>query len=162
MPDHQLTVDRIQLAVQDRQATAAAWAKLLDAVVVREDRVATLSCHRTVLAVGTSEVELLAADGTGPVHDAGPGLFAAGFASDDVVALRDHLRSHGVEMASEGDQIFIAAGASFSNDGRVEVDGSGKVDVPNDRGIWKALVECFPVLREMELRVGLGSEAARM
>ena len=77
MPDHQLTVDRIQLAVHDRRATAAAWEKLLDAAVVREDRVAALSCHRTVLAVGTSEVELLTADGAGPVHDAGPGLFAA-------------------------------------------------------------------------------------
>ncbi len=119
MPDHQLTVDRIQLAVHDRRATAAAWEKLLDAAVVREDRVAALSCHRTVLAVGTSEVELLTADGAGPVHDAGPGLFAAGFASDDVDSLRDHLQSHGVEVACEGDQIFIAARALDSQGLRV-------------------------------------------
>ena len=119
MPNHQLTVDRIQLAVHDRPAAAAAWEKLLDAAVVREDRVAALGCHRTVLAVGTSEVELLEADGAGPVHEAGPGLFAAGFASDDVVTLRDHLRSHGVEMASQGDQIFIAADALDSQGLRV-------------------------------------------
>ena len=119
MPEHQLTVDRIQLAVQDLPAASAAWEKLLDAAVVREDRVAALGCHRTVLAVGTSEVELLEADGAGPVREAGPGLFAAGFASDDVDALRDHLRSHGVEMASEGDQVFIAADALDSRGLRV-------------------------------------------
>lgn len=111
MPDHKLSLDRIQLVVVDRAGAAAAWERLLDAAVVREDRVAALGCRRTVLAVGASEVELLEADGAGPVHEAGPGLFAAGFASDDLDALRDHLRSHGVEMASEGDQLFVPPAA---------------------------------------------------
>lgn len=119
MPEGPLSVDRIQLAVHDRPAAAAAWVKLLDAAVVREDRVAALGCRRTVLAVGTSEVELLEADGPGPVHEAGPGLFAAGFATGDLPGLTDHLRSHGVELASEGDQVFIAADALDSQGLRV-------------------------------------------
>ena len=88
-----LSVDRIQLAVRDRGAAAAAWEQLLDAAVVREDRVQPLACRRTLLAVGTSEVELLEADGDGPVREAGPGLFAAGFASDDLPGLIDRLRT---------------------------------------------------------------------
>jgi hypothetical protein len=103
-----LRVDRIQLAVPDRSAAAAAWERLLDAAVVREDRVALLASRRTVLAVGASEVELLEADGDGPVRQSGPGLFAAGFASDDLPALVDQLRSHGVEPTREGEQVFVA------------------------------------------------------
>jgi len=97
--------------VHDRPTVAAAWQKLLDAAIVREDQLATLACRRTVLAVGTSEVELLEADGTGPVRQAGPGLFAAGFASPDLPALGNQLRGLGVEVESEGDQLFVAADA---------------------------------------------------
>ena len=124
MSNHPLRVDRIQLAVRDRAVTAAAWHSLLDSAVVREDRVAALNCHRTVLAVGTSEVELLEADGTGPVQAAGVGLFAAGFASDDLLALRDHLRSQAVAMASEGNQLFIAPDALQSQGLRVVLSPS--------------------------------------
>ena len=119
MPHDRLTIDRIQLAVRDRPAVADAWSRLLDAAVVREDRVAALGCRRTVLAVGTSEVELLEDDQPGPVREAGPGLFAAGFASEDLDALRDHLQSNGVAMASEGDQLFVSAEALDSQGLRV-------------------------------------------
>jgi hypothetical protein len=103
-----LRVDRIQLAVSDRAEATGAWERLLDAAVVREDRVAALACRRTVLAVGTSEVELLEADGSGPVADFGLGLFAAGFESDALEALRDHLEGRGVEATAEGEQLFVA------------------------------------------------------
>ena len=106
-----LTVDRIQLAVDDRAATAEAWSRLLDAAIVREDRVEPLGCLRTTLAVGTSEVELLEANADGPVRDAGLGLFAAGVASDDLPGLVDHLRSHGVLMTPHEDQLFVPANA---------------------------------------------------
>lgn len=103
----QLRVDRIQLAVHDRSAAASAWETLLDAAVLREDRVRSLACRRTVLAVGTSEVELLEADGDGPVAEAGRGLFAAGFASSELDALRTHLEARGVAATAEGEQLFI-------------------------------------------------------
>ena len=103
-----LRVDRIQLVTADRAVTASAWERLLDAAVVREDRVRSLACRRSVLAVGTSEVELLEADGAGAVADAGPGLFAAGFEATDLPALGRHLASRGVEAVAEGDQLFVA------------------------------------------------------
>jgi hypothetical protein len=102
-----ITIDRIQLSVVDRPGVAARWQELLDASVVREDAVKALGCRRTVLAVGTSEVELLEADGAGPVHEAGPGLFAAGFASRDPDALASRLADHGVELARENGQVFV-------------------------------------------------------
>ena len=114
MSDPSLRIDRIQLVVSNRPSVAAAWQRLLDAAVVREDRVATLGCQRTVLAVGSSEVELLEVDGPGSVRQAGPGLFAAGFASRDIVALGERLESLGVEIESEGDQLFVAPDALAS------------------------------------------------
>jgi hypothetical protein len=108
-------VDRIQLAVIDRTAVARAWEDLLDASVVCEDQVKALACRRTVLAVGTSEVELLEADGAGPVHEAGPGLFAAGFASPDPEALGSRLAERGIELARENGQIFVTPAALGGN-----------------------------------------------
>jgi hypothetical protein len=101
-------IDRIQLVVSDRAATAAAWERLVSAAPVREDRVAALGCLRTVLAAGTSEIELLEADGAGPVQEAGPGLFAAGFEVADLPALRAKLEDRGVALAEEAGQLFVA------------------------------------------------------
>ena len=103
-----LTIDRIQLAVHDRSEAARAFEQLLDAAIVGEDQVKCLGCRRTTLAVGTSQVELLEASGAGPVQQAGPGLFAAGFASQNVAMLRAHLESQGIAVTSEGEQLFMA------------------------------------------------------
>jgi hypothetical protein len=103
-----LEIDRIQIVVPDRPEAAARWQRLLDAELVREDRVAALGCRRSVLAVGTSEVELLCADGAGAVEQAGPGLFAAGFGVDDTSALESRLTGRGVEVTRQGEQLFIA------------------------------------------------------
>jgi hypothetical protein len=116
-----LSIDRIQLAVDDRPAAAAAWERLLGAAVVREDAIRSLACRRTVLAVGTSEVELLEADGAGPVEKAGLGLFAAGFATSDPKALREHLETRGVDATAEGDQLFIDSEALGGSGLRVVV-----------------------------------------
>lgn len=100
-------IDRIQLCVGDRKAAAACWERLLDAEVLREDRVEALRCRRTVLGVGESEVELLEADGDGPVRAADPGLFAAGLGVTDVPATLEALGERGVEAVEEGGQIFL-------------------------------------------------------
>ena len=62
-------VDRIQVVVAERRSAATAFARLLDAELVREDRVRVLGAQRTVLRLGASEVELLAPDGSGIVAD---------------------------------------------------------------------------------------------
>lgn len=103
-----LEIDRIQIAVADRAASAQAWQRLLDAALLREDRVRALGCRRSVLGVGTSEVELLEADGAGPVSAAGLGLFAAGVGAGDLVALRAGLEAQGVTGVEEAGQLHLA------------------------------------------------------
>ena len=105
-------VDRVQVVVSDRSAAAAGFARLLDAAVVREDRVRLLGARRAVLRLGSSEVELLEPDGTGLTGDflaaTRGGLFAAGFATPDVARLRAHLTASGVAFAEESDQLWLA------------------------------------------------------
>lgn len=109
-------VDRVQLAVPDRARAAEAFIRLLGAALVREDAVAPLAARRTTLAAGTSEVELLEPDGSGPVAEhlarLGAGLFAAGFAGRDLAALRARLVARTVSFAEAGDQLFLAPAAS--------------------------------------------------
>lgn len=108
-------VDRVQIVVASRQVVAQAYARLLGAVAVREDRVRLLGAWRTVLHLGTSEIELLEADGAGPTADflarTGGGLFAAGFATPDLGRLRAHLEEQGVPVRSEVGQLFVSADA---------------------------------------------------
>jgi hypothetical protein len=105
-------VDRIQVTSRDRRETARPWRRLLDAEVVREDVIKELAARRSVLRVGTSEVEILEADGPGPVAEnvsaGGGGLFAVGLATPDLAALRAHLGSQGVRYGAEGEQLFMS------------------------------------------------------
>ncbi len=104
-------VDRVQVVVANRAAVALAFARLLDAGVVREDRVAGLAARRSVLRLGSSEVELLEPDGAGVVADflstTRGGLFAAGFATADMNGLGARLSASGVTHAEEAGQLFI-------------------------------------------------------
>src|SRR6476660_6408129 len=105
-------VDRVQLAVPDRRAAAAPFARLLDATLTAEDAVAPLGARRTTLAAGHAAIELLEPDGAGPVADhlaaAGPGLFAAGFAADDFEGLRHRLIARRTDFAEADGQLFLA------------------------------------------------------
>jgi hypothetical protein len=109
-------VDGIQLAVPDRRDVVSAFARLLGAEVVREDRVACLGAERTVLRLGTSEVEVLEPDGVGRIAGwlgrSGAGLYGAGFASPDPQALAARWRALGRSFVAEGDQLFLAPEAS--------------------------------------------------
>lgn len=105
-------VDRIQIAVTDREAATETFTDTFGAAKVREDAVRALAAKRTVLHAGTSEIELLEPDGVGPVQAYlnawGEGLFAAGFSTHDVNALATRLQSKGVSFTSEGEQLYIA------------------------------------------------------
>ena len=52
-------IDRIQLAVPDREAAASGWMELLGAVPAGEDRVACLSASRGRYRLGRGYVEFL-------------------------------------------------------------------------------------------------------
>jgi hypothetical protein len=105
-------IDRVQIVIEDRAATAKQWETVLEAQVRREDRVAVLGAHRTSLNVGTAVVELLSPDGDGPIADflresGRGGLYAVGFATADVADERERLRARGVTGKPEGGQLFL-------------------------------------------------------
>ncbi|HXF50918.1 MAG TPA: VOC family protein [Dehalococcoidia bacterium] len=110
-------VDRVQLAVRDREAAAETFAHVLGAVRVRQDRVSALTARRTVLQAGESEFELLEPEGDGSVANFverwGEGLYAAGFSTADVQALAARFDAEGVWYAAEGDQLFIGGDQTF-------------------------------------------------
>jgi len=109
-------VDRVQVAVTDRTRAAERFRRLLGAEIVDEDAVAPLAARRTTLGLGTSAVELLEPDGAGPVDTHvrrfGPGLFAAGFASDRLAELRGRLVARGISFAETTAQLFLAPEAT--------------------------------------------------
>ncbi|MDP3937458.1 MAG: VOC family protein, partial [Deltaproteobacteria bacterium] len=97
--------DRVLVAVRNAREAAATFEALLGAGPGREIESAHLGARGLVLAVGASEVELLAPAGRGPVRDfldaRGEGLFAAGFSSARYDALRDHLARKGAAVTEE-------------------------------------------------------------
>jgi 4-hydroxyphenylpyruvate dioxygenase-like putative hemolysin len=105
-------VDRVQIAVTDREGAAQTFVDTFGGVVVRDDEVRALSAKRRVVHAGISEIELLEPSGVGPVqaflNQWGEGLFAAGFSTNDVQVLAARLQSKGVAFTTERDQLFIA------------------------------------------------------
>ena len=106
-------IDRMQLAVRDREEAAATFAAALGAHTVREDRVACLGADRTTVRAGSAEFELLQPSGDGAVADhlseRPEGIFAGGFGARDLNALAAHLNARGIAYAEEGGELFIGA-----------------------------------------------------
>ena len=105
-------VDRVQIAVTDREAAAQTLIDVFGAEPVTDDAVAPLAAKRRTVHAGISEFELLEPSGVGPVqaflNQWGEGLFAAGFSTNDVAALAARLESKGVQFTDAGGQLFIA------------------------------------------------------
>jgi hypothetical protein len=105
-------IDRVQIAVPDREDVAKRWETLLDAELRSEDGVAALGARRTTLALGDSCVELLEPDGSGLIADAisrrGAHLFVGGAATQEFDALVGRLRSKGLKAVVEGRQAHLA------------------------------------------------------
>src|SRR5512137_2247564 len=98
-------VDRVLLAVPDRNAAARNFAALLGASVVREAPSAHLGAIRAVMALGESEVELCQPTGDGPIRRHmerwGEGLFAGGLSAPDLPKLLGHLDRLKVKVARD-------------------------------------------------------------
>jgi hypothetical protein len=116
-----LRIDRIQLAVSDREAAADGWVTLLGAVHVRDDKVNCLNAHRSVYQVGRSEVEFLEPDGAGPISRSlqvvgRPHLFAGGVSGADLDESVTRFVKLGIDHVREGDQIFVTYKQAAKND----------------------------------------------
>jgi hypothetical protein len=147
-----MQIDRIQMVVPERDAASERWRRLLDAQVAREDRVLALGARRTVLGVGTSEVELLEPAGAGPVSDfakarGGAGLFAAGCAVEAPERVRAALESRGVAFGEEGGQLFLPAEATGGTGLRLVVSPCA----PRERiGLVQRLYEVTNLVADVE------------
>jgi hypothetical protein len=104
-------VDRIQLAVADVAPAMRAFRDILAAEAAGEHDSDYLNARRTILALGTSLVELCVPRGAGVVRAHldrwGPGLLSAGFSVSSVPALRARLIAEDVEFTNDGDQTYL-------------------------------------------------------
>src|SRR5262245_48680792 len=104
-------VDRIQLVVADAAEAVRAFQDILGAEPAREETSDYLNARRTVLTLGTSEIELCAPLGAGIARAHldrwGPGPLTAGFSVASVAALRAHLFAEGVDFTKDGEQTYL-------------------------------------------------------
>jgi hypothetical protein len=104
-------VDRMLLAVRDRAPAEETFREVLGAEKVRDDTSALYNAKRSVMQAGVSEFELLEPSGDGPIQAHldrwGEGIFAGGFATSDLPALRERLAARGVAFREEAGQLHI-------------------------------------------------------
>lgn len=109
-------LDRMLLAVRDREKAAETFARVLAAKPVREAASAHLAARGTVMALGESEIELWQPEGAGPAQAHlerwGEGLIAAGYSTSSLDALATRLAQQCVEVAREGDRLYVPADAT--------------------------------------------------
>lgn len=107
-------IDRVVLAVPERESVIKAWSALLGAEVGDEDVVEALSGRRTRLRVGTGTVDVVEPDGAGAVQDAvgkrGAHLYATGAACTDLGDAILRLQQRGVEHVVSNDEVWVDAG----------------------------------------------------
>lgn len=106
-------LDRIVLAVRERRPVVRALQRLLDAELVSHGPLPVRAAERTVLRAGIGEIEVLSPKGVGPVADFigrnGPGVFAVGFATDEMEKFRSHLEVQAVSFEESDDQLLVTS-----------------------------------------------------
>lgn len=110
-------VDRIQIAVTDRALAEQTVAEVFGAELVHRDTAPPIRAKRSTMQAGTTLIELLEADGTGPVQDFvsrwQSGLFGVGFSVDDTNAAAHHLEKSGVRFEQTSGQLHLDPAATF-------------------------------------------------
>jgi hypothetical protein len=110
-------VDRVQIAVANRNAAEEVVEEIFGGELVRRDEAAPLAARRSTMQAGSSLIELLEPDGAGAVQDFvskwGSGLFGAGFSVDDPDAAAHHLTKSGVNFDQSAGQLYLDSGATF-------------------------------------------------
>jgi hypothetical protein len=110
-------VDRVQIAVRNLDAAEKIASMMLGAEALRRDEVGPQRALRTTMQAGSSLIELLQADGPGPVKDFidrwDQGLFAAGFSVDDLDAAAYHFEKVGAKFQKNSGQLFLDPGVTF-------------------------------------------------
>ena len=110
-------VDRIQIAVPDNAAAERTVAEVFGAELVRRDTAPPIRAKRSTMQAGTSLIELLEPDGTGPVQDFvskwQSGLFGVGFSVDDTEAAAHQLEKSNVRFEQANGQLYLDPAATL-------------------------------------------------
>ncbi|MCH8333554.1 hypothetical protein IIC65_06430 [Candidatus Sumerlaeota bacterium] len=107
-------VDRIQMAVPERDALIQTLGTLFGATASEEDVVECWAARRTRVRLGASWVEVLEPSGPGPVQEFVDrwrgGLFAAGFETGRLDEVCASIGEAGLTLHREGGQVFVEPG----------------------------------------------------
>jgi catechol 2,3-dioxygenase-like lactoylglutathione lyase family enzyme len=110
-------VDRVQIAVRDNAAAEGVVVEVFGAELLRRDNLSVLRAKRSTMQAGSSLIELLEADGAGPVADFVAkyegGLYGAGFSVEDLDAAAHHLKANGVRFELAAGQLYLDPKATF-------------------------------------------------
>lgn len=125
-------VDRVQIAVRDREAAAVRLQQIFDADTSNDDTLDPLGARRRTVRAGMAEFELLEPAGAGPVQEFverwGEGLFAAGFATPSLQTLARHFDGVGLAYTAAGDQLLL--GGSGAGGMRAVISEDARLDAP--------------------------------
>jgi hypothetical protein len=148
-------VDRVQIAVGERDVAERVLVEIFGAEVLRRDEVAHLVASRTTMQAGTSLVEILMPEGAGPVADFvnrwGGGLFGAGFSVADLEQAAAYLGENGIHFTRASGQLFLDRAATFGLNAVISVNheraplGAIKwiYEVTNVVGDWRAAADRY-------------------
>ena len=110
-------VDRVQIAVRDHAAAERVVAEVFGGELLRRDNLSILRARRSTMQAGSSLVELLEADGAGPIADFvakyDGGLYGAGFSVEDLDAAARRLDANGVRYERAAGQLYLDPKATF-------------------------------------------------
>jgi catechol 2,3-dioxygenase-like lactoylglutathione lyase family enzyme len=110
-------VDRIHIAVRDNAAAERVVAEVFGGELLRRDDLSILHAKRSTMQAGSSLIELLEADGAGPIADFvakyDGGLYGAGFSVADLDAAARHLETNGVRFERALGQLYLDPKATF-------------------------------------------------
>ena len=103
-------VDRVQIAVPENSAAERVVTGVFDGELIGRDKVSVLHAKRSTMQAGSSLIELLEPDGTGPVNDfvskVGGGLYGSGFSVSDLDAAASRLDKNGVRFERAPGQLY--------------------------------------------------------
>jgi hypothetical protein len=104
-------VDRVQIAVRDHAAAERVVIEVFGGELLRRDILPILRAKRSTMQAGSSLIELLEADGAGPVADFvakyDGGLYGAGFSVEDLDAAAHALDANGVRFERAAGQFYL-------------------------------------------------------
>jgi 4-hydroxyphenylpyruvate dioxygenase-like putative hemolysin len=110
-------VDRVQIAVRENAVAERAVAEVFGGELLRRDALSILHAKRSTMQAGSSLIELLDADGAGPIADFvakyGGGLYGAGFSVEDIDAAARQLDANEVRYERAAGQLYLDPRATF-------------------------------------------------